>query len=206
VADIDPKLNGGFSRSPGISWEDLMAADSRPVPDFLRHENYTYRGSDPLPTSRYTSEEFAKLEREKMWPNVWQFAAREEDMPEVGDFVVYENAGRSFLISRQDDGSVKAFHNVCLHRGRKLSTTDGAADQFVCPFHGFSWNKDGSYRSNPCPWDFPHLKPASLGLPQAQVGRWGGYIFIKENPGGPTLEEYAQPSFGWRRKSPPTGK
>jgi nitrite reductase/ring-hydroxylating ferredoxin subunit len=193
VADIDPKLNGGFSRSPGISWEDLMAADSRPVPDFLRHESYTYRGSDPLPTSRYTSEEFAKLEREKMWPNVWQFAAREEDMPEVGDFVVYENAGRSFLISRQDDGSVKAFHNVCLHRGRKLSTTDGAADQFTCPFHGFSWNKDGSYRSNPCPWDFPHLKPASLGLPQAQVGRWGGYIFIKENPGGPTLEEYLAP-------------
>ena len=55
-----------------------------------------------------------------MWPYVWQFAARDEDLPEPGDYVVFENAGRSFLISRQADGSVKAFHNVCLHRGRKL--------------------------------------------------------------------------------------
>jgi phenylpropionate dioxygenase-like ring-hydroxylating dioxygenase large terminal subunit len=193
MADIDPKLNGGINRSPGVSWEGLMAVDSRPVPEFLKAESYTYRGSDPLPAARYISEDFAKAEREKMWPNVWQFAAREEDMPDVGDFVVYENAGRSFLISRQDDGSVKAFHNVCLHRGRKLRTEDGTADHFTCPFHGFSWHKDGRYNGNPCPWDFSHLKPADLQLPEAAVGRWGGYIFLKENPGGPTLEEFLAP-------------
>jgi phenylpropionate dioxygenase-like ring-hydroxylating dioxygenase large terminal subunit len=121
-----------------------------------------------------------------MWPRVWQFAAREEDLPDPGDYVVYENAGRSFLISRQDDGSVRAMHNVCLHRGRKLRTEDGSADRFVCPFHGFAWNKDG-FNHMPCKWDFQHLDEAKLSLPPVEVGRWGGYIFLREEPGGPSL-------------------
>ena len=189
VADTEPKP----TRSPGISWTELMAIDGRPVPDFLCEESYTYRGSEPLSVERYTSEVFAAREREQLWPNVWQFAAREEDLPEPGDFVVYENAGRSFLLSRQEDGAVRAFHNVCLHRGRKLKTADGTADQFMCPFHGFSWNKDGSFAQMPCRWDFAHLNDADMALPEAEVGRWGGYIFVRENAGGPSLEEFLAP-------------
>jgi phenylpropionate dioxygenase-like ring-hydroxylating dioxygenase large terminal subunit len=192
MADIDPQM-GGKARCPGTSWEDLMAADSRPAPDILTQESYHYLGSDPIPAERYTSEEFAKAEREKMWPYVWQFAAREEDIPEVGDYTVFENAGRSWLISRQEDGSVRAFHNVCLHRGRKLRTEDGHADQFQCPFHGFTWNKDGSFSHMPCQWDFGHLKKEEMALPDAEVGQWGGYIFIREERGGPTLEEFLAP-------------
>ncbi len=193
MADIDPKLGGGKNRSPGISWEELMKIDGRPAPEFLTRESYTYRGSEPLDASRYTSDAFAQLEREHMWPNVWQFAARDEDMPEPGDFIVYENAGRSFLVSRQEDGSVKAFHNVCLHRGRKLKSQAGAADQFQCPFHGFTWNKDGSFSQMPCKWDFEHLTPDAMTLPEAEVGRWGGYIFVRENAGGPSLVEFLAP-------------
>lgn len=192
MADIDPQARG-MVRCPGTSWEDLMAQDSRPAPDILTQESYRYLGSDAIPAERYTSEEFAKAEREKMWPYVWQFAAREEDIPEVGDYTVFENAGRSWLISRQDDGSVRAFHNVCLHRGRKLRTEDGHADQFQCPFHGFTWNKDGQFSHMPCQWDFAHLKKEEMALPDAEVGRWGGYIFIREERGGPSLEEYLAP-------------
>lgn len=192
MADIDPQARG-MARCPGTSWEDLMAQDSRPAPDILTQESYRYLGSDPIPAARYTSEEFAKAEREKMWPHVWQFAAREEDVPETGDYTVFENAGRSWLISRQEDGSVRAFHNVCLHRGRKLRTEDGHADQFQCPFHGFTWNKDGQFSHMPCQWDFAHLNKEDMALPDAEVGRWGGYIFIREERGGPTLEEYLAP-------------
>jgi len=170
-----------------------MSQDARPVPAFLREESYTYRGSEPLAAERYTSPEFMRLEQTKMWPNVWQFAAREEDMPGVGDYIVYENAGRSYVVTRQDDGSVRAFHNVCLHRGRKLRTQDGTADQFQCPFHGFTWNKDGSIKKIPCRWDFEHLQEQKMHLPEAEVARWGGYIFIRENAGGPTLEEFLAP-------------
>jgi phenylpropionate dioxygenase-like ring-hydroxylating dioxygenase large terminal subunit len=194
MADRDPAIEGaGQARCPGTSWADLLAQDARPVPDFIKEESYQYLGSDPIPASRYTSPEYMRLETEKLWPNVWQFAAREEDMPEPGDFVVYENAGRSFLLMRQKDGEIRAFHNVCLHRGRKLKTGNGCASKLQCPFHGFTWNNDGSLKKIPCEWDFPHLKEKKLDLPQAEVGRWGGYIFLRENPGGPSLEEYLAP-------------
>ena len=85
MADIDPQITGGAARCPGTSWDDLMAQDSRPAPAILTEESYAYLGSEPLDASRYTSEEFAKLEREKMWPYVWQFAAREE-VREIGVF------------------------------------------------------------------------------------------------------------------------
>ena len=195
MQDADKKSDKacGADRSAGISWPELMKTDARPVPEFLAKESYAYRGSEPLAASRYTSAEFKKLEDEKLWPNVWQFAAREEDMPDKGDYIVYENAGRSYILSRQDDGSVQAFHNVCLHRGRKLRTKDGTADHFQCPFHGFTWNKNGSLKQIPCRWDFNHLDDGKMALPEAQVGRWGGYIFVRENWQGPSLEEYLAP-------------
>jgi len=191
MAERDPEFGG--ARSPGVSWVELMEADSRPAPDSLVEDHYEYLGSEPIPVECYTSAEFARLEQERMWPYVWQFAAREEDIPEPGDYTVFENAGRSWILSRQDDGSVRAFHNVCLHRGRKLRTEDGVADKFVCPFHGFSWNKDGSFASMPCSWDFKHLSHEELRLPDAEVARWAGYIFLREERGGPSLEEFLAP-------------
>lgn len=197
MADGKPEIaratSLGEDRSEGISWAELMATDSRTPPKILCEESYAYRGSDPIPADRYTSEAFARLERERMWPYVWQFAAREEDLPEPGDYVVYENVGRSYLLVRQDDGSIRAMHNVCLHRGRKLRTADGHADKFACPFHGFAWNKDGSFNSMPCQWDFPHLKREDMNLPEAEVGRWAGYVFVREEKGGPSLEEFLAP-------------
>ena len=198
----DPKIPGGKSpqscrpgeaRCPGVSWSELLAEDSRPVPQFLADECYTYLGSEPIPASRYTDPGFFRAELAKMWPYVWQWAAREEDLPQPGDTLVYENAGRSYLVTRQEDGSVRAFHNVCLHRGRKLRTSDGTVSQFRCPFHGFTWNTDGSLRQIPCRWDFPHLSDDEMRLPEAQVATWGGYIFLREEAGGPSLQEYLAP-------------
>src|SRR6218665_3053430 len=183
----------GTARCPGESWDDLVAADSRPVPDFLRDEVYEYRGSEPLDTDRYTSAAFFQAEVEKMWPNVWQMAARDEDMPDPGDTVVYENAGRSYVLVRQQEGDVRAFHNVCLHRGRRLRSESGPAAMLHCPYHGFAWKLDGSIKDIPCRWDFSHLKDEEMKLPEAETGRWGGYIFLRENPGGPTLEDYLHP-------------
>lgn len=191
--DLSSQPKPGEARCPGTSWNDLMDTDTRPVPDFLRQENYQYLGSEPLKAERYTSPDFFRRELEKMWPRVWQFAAREEDIPQPGDFALYENAGRSYLVTRQPDGSVRAFHNVCLHRGRKLRLESGSASEFKCPFHGFSWNTNGSLKNIPCRWDFPHLKDEKMALPEAQVGRWAGYIFIRETAEGPSLEEYLAP-------------
>ena len=165
---------------PGLSYSDLLDLDTRPVPQILRDESQVDLGTEPLSTERYTSAEYAQREAEKMWPNVWQFAAREEDFPNPGDTIVFENAGKSFLIVRQDDGGVKAFYNVCLHRGRKLRTSSGHASELKCPFHGFSWKRDGGLSDIPCAWDFEHVDKNNMALPELRVERWQGFIMISE--------------------------
>ena len=184
---------GRPDRSAGLSWDELARADSREVPDFLLNDDYRSLGSAPLPVGRYVSADFFAREVEKMWPNVWQFAAREEELIEPDSTVLYENAGRAYILARQRDGSVRAFHNVCLHRNRRLRDKDGIAREFRCPYHGFTWNNDGSLKTIPCRWDFPHLNDQDMRLPEAQVARWGGYIFIRESADGLTLEEYLAP-------------
>ncbi len=182
-----------FPRCPGPAWDDFAEADSRPVPEFLKPHSEPDLGSAPLDVARYVDPAYFVREKQKMWPYVWQFAARDEEMPDPGDYVVYENVGKSYLIVRQDDGSVRAFYNVCLHRGRKLRTDDGCADSFQCPFHGFTWNRDGSLKTIPCEWDFQHLNKTGLNLPEAETACWQGYIFVRDERGGPTIEEYLQP-------------
>jgi phenylpropionate dioxygenase-like ring-hydroxylating dioxygenase large terminal subunit len=179
-----------LARGPGVSWGELAAADSRPVPEYLERDTWRDLGSEPLSTERYTSAEFFSRELEKMWPRVWQFAAREEDMRSPGDVVIYENAGRSYALTRQQDGSIRAFHNVCLHRGRKLRTADGRVPEFRCPYHGWTWNIDGSLKTIPSRWDFRHLDNEPLNLPEAEVAIWGGFIFVREEPGGPSLQAF----------------
>ena len=181
------------ARCPGTSWDDLMASDTRGAPEFLKRDDYVYLGSGPLDVERYISPDVFRAECEKMWPQVWQFAAREEELPDPGDYVVYENAGRSYLVTRQQDGSVRAFYNVCLHRGRKLRTEDGCAADFKCPFHAFTWEIDGSLKDIPCRWDFPHLTDEKMQLPEATVARWQGFIFIREAKEGPDIEAYLAP-------------
>ena len=67
---------------------------------------------------------FHDLEVEKVWKRVWQMACRVEQIPEAGDCVVYESPGASILIVRNEQGSIRAFYNSCLHRGMKLCTHD----------------------------------------------------------------------------------
>ena len=197
MADIDPQIERP-DRCPGISYSDMLAADTRPAPAYLLDEATQDFGDAPVSTDRYTDPAFKALEDARMWPNVWQFAAREEDMPEPGNTVVYEINDQSFLLVRQLDGSVRAFYNVCLHRGRKLKLDSGTAINLRCPFHGFTWNNDGSLREIPCRWDFRHLDDRNLDLPQLRVDRWQGFILVSERHDiapfvdwvGPGIEHY----------------
>lgn len=98
-----------------------------------------------VPASRYFDPVFFALEREKLWPRVWQLACRSDEIPAPGDFSEYRIASLSVLLVRQDDRSVKAFENACPHRATTLCTGRGslAAGQIVCPFHGWRFGLDG---------------------------------------------------------------
>ena len=197
-----PQTDARDDRCPGVTYTDMLHADTRRAPDYLLDESSPDLGDAAIDPARYTSADFALLEREKMWPNVWQFAAREEDMPEPGDTVVYEINDRSYLLVRQPDLTIRAFHNVCLHRGRKLRTASGRAINLRCPFHGFTWNNDGSLKEIPCAWDFKHLAGKDLSLPQLKVDRWQGFVLVTENAALPCFTEWVGPGIehyeNWR--------
>ena len=71
-------------------------------------------------TEAFLSKDYAEAEKELLWPRVWQMAGRAEDIPNVGDYFTYEIADESILIVRTSADTIKAFYNVCAHRGRQL--------------------------------------------------------------------------------------
>jgi phenylpropionate dioxygenase-like ring-hydroxylating dioxygenase large terminal subunit len=165
-------------RSSGISYQALLDTDTRPVPDVLRIESARELPLVRVPIERYTSRAFHDLEVEKVWKRVWQFACREEEIPEPGDHTLYEIAGLEVLIVRGADKQIRAFPNACLHRGRALKDHSGRSDELRCPFHAWTWNLDGSIKSLPCRWDFPHVERDDYRLPEFKTGAWGGFVFI----------------------------
>jgi phenylpropionate dioxygenase-like ring-hydroxylating dioxygenase large terminal subunit len=110
------------------------------------HESVPHRVTNPelIPAERYYEPEFFELEREKLWPQVWQMACRLEEIPEIGDFTVYTILDKSVILVNTKTG-VKAFHNACRHRGVELAQGPGNCSKtgFICPFHGWRWNPEG---------------------------------------------------------------
>jgi phenylpropionate dioxygenase-like ring-hydroxylating dioxygenase large terminal subunit len=168
----------GQARSPGLSYQELLDTDTHPVPPVLRLKSPAYLGDDDKPIERYTSRAFHDLEVERLWKRVWQMACREEDVPEVGDTVVYTIASLSVLVVRSAPDTIKAFVNSCLHRGRLIRDDGGPAFELRCPFHGYCWNLDGSLKQIPAEWDFPHVDRDEFHLPEVRVGTWGGFVFV----------------------------
>ena len=184
-----------LARSPGPTWQDVLDADSRPVPDYLRAESPYLNGLQDIPKSRYLSREWHELEKERLWSRVWQFACREEHLPHVGSYIVYDIADQSYLVTRISDSEIKAYPNACLHRGRLLKTYDGRVSEFRCPFHGWAWHVDGRLKQIPAQWDFPHAASRDLSLPEVQVGTWAGFVFINPDPDCESLSDFLGPEI-----------
>jgi phenylpropionate dioxygenase-like ring-hydroxylating dioxygenase large terminal subunit len=167
---------------------ELLAQDSHPQSGALSASGNHEPVAREISFSRYYDPQFAALERDKLWTKVWQYACREEDIPEVGDRLTYEVAGMSFIIVRSAPGDIRAFHNACLHRGTKLSVGLGSAPGIRCPFHGWEWNLDGSLQHIPSAWDFPQVERERYRLPEVKVSRWGGFVFVNPDPDAQPLE------------------
>ncbi len=182
-----------IGRHPTLTYEQILERDSRPVPPHLREGRVPDIGTAPVAVSRYVDPAFARLEEQHLWTRIWQMVCREEEIPAAGDMVIYHVAGRSLLIVRQQDGTVRAFHNSCLHRGRMLATAAGHKREIRCPFHGMAWHIDGSFKHNPIEWDFPQWRCESMSLPQAKVDTWGGFVFINMNANAAPLDAVLGP-------------
>lgn len=188
-------LQPGTARHPAESTQEIIALDKVGAPGWAASENYAYLGSEDVSTTRYTSADFAAGEMQRMWTRTWQMACREDHIPEAGDYYVYDIGHYSFIVTRTETGDVRAHFNACLHRGTKLkpSATAGFSTQIKCPFHGWTWNLDGSLKEIPEQWDFSHTRNRKMCLPEARVARLGGFVWVNMDPEAPALEDYLGP-------------
>jgi phenylpropionate dioxygenase-like ring-hydroxylating dioxygenase large terminal subunit len=184
-------LAKGMARSPGISYQELLDQDTHPVPDVLRLQSPKYFGSEDVSIERYTTRAWHEKETEKLWKRVWQMACREEHIPSVGDYIVYNIVNMSFIVIRTKDG-IKAYPNACLHRGRRLKDYDGHCSEIRCNFHGFAWTTEGKLQDVPARWDFPHIEDENFCLPEVKVGTWGGFVFINPDLNAEPLEDFVR--------------
>ncbi len=149
-------------------------------------------GDAPIPKQRYTSDEFARAEWERMWTRVWLLAGFESDLGKTGDYFTFEIGPESILVVRLPDGSIAARHNVCMHRGNRLREPGrGHAGRFSCLFHGWEYGLDGKLLKALDPESFPQGLPVEkLSLRPVRCETWGGFVWVNLDPDAEPLRDY----------------
>jgi phenylpropionate dioxygenase-like ring-hydroxylating dioxygenase large terminal subunit len=125
------------------------------------------------------------LERDFVFLNHWQVVGHVNDVPHPGDWISFDMLGERAVVMRGTDGEVRAFHNLCRHRGARV--VDGAQGQcrgaIVCPFHGWVYNLDGTLRGAAQPTTFGDMDRASFGLKPIEMQTFHGFVFLRFHPG-----------------------
>lgn len=138
-----------------------------------------------LPAWSFFSEELLELERDLLFRRHWQGVCHLSDIAEPGQFVTLDVAGERALVIRGHDGQVRAFHNLCRHRGSRVvaEETGTCKSAIVCPFHGWVYNLDGTLRGAARPRTLPELDPVKMGLKPIEMDIWQGFVFVRFQPG-----------------------
>ena len=144
-----------------------------------------------LPAWTYNSAELTRLEMEQVFLRNWMFVAHVSDLPRAGDYQCFEMADERAVVVRDSDGEIRAFHNVCRHRASRVVAEDKGhcGNAMICPFHGWSYNLDGSVKNVPKASAFPGIDTSKLGLKPLDCEVWHGMIFLRFGGEGPTVAE-----------------
>jgi choline monooxygenase len=146
-----------------------------------------------VPTHRYTSPAFAELERERLWPHTWVIACTVDHVASPGDVFEHTLGPLSVIVVRGDDGELRAFQNVCLHRGNLLC--NGGAEgltELRCPYHRWAWDLKGRLREVPSRKGFGVLRNDDYPLVPASVGTWGPFVFVNVDAAAEPLESFLE--------------
>jgi phenylpropionate dioxygenase-like ring-hydroxylating dioxygenase large terminal subunit len=160
-------------------------------------------GKEPVSYEDSISSEFYELEREAVFKRAWLNVGRTDQMPRKGSYFTKELAvaGTSIVVVRGADDVVRAFHNICRHRGNKLvwndfprEETQGMCRQFVCKYHGWRYDLDGSCSFVQQESEFFDLDKSDYGLVPVHCDVWEGFIFVNfASEPSETLEEFLGP-------------
>jgi len=149
-----------------------------------------------LPAWTYHSPALTELEKKELFATHWQIAGHVSDIPEPGGFLAFDFADERALVLRDSRGEVRAFHNLCRHRGARVVAEPAGRCKgaLVCPFHGWVYNLDGSLRGPARPSSFGKMDRSRFGLIEMELEIWHGFLFVRARPGPqpPVAELFAR--------------
>ncbi|MCU1379458.1 MAG: hypothetical protein JWN29_2441 [Acidimicrobiales bacterium] len=151
----------------------------------------TTSGSYLLPTEAYRSADWLERELGELFTARWALAAASEELAEPGDYVAVTVGHAPLLVVRGADGGLRAFHNLCRHRGMQLLTGTGRCERTIdCFYHQWRYGLDGALQVVPQRREqFPDLEPSDWGLLPATVGEWEGMVFVHPDPAASPLAD-----------------
>jgi phenylpropionate dioxygenase-like ring-hydroxylating dioxygenase large terminal subunit len=135
-----------------------------------------------LPYSWYTDPEILRREQALIFRSAWQYAGHLGQLPEPGTFFAGRVARTPIVVTRARDDVLRAFVNVCRHRGTVVAEGEGKRETLQCPYHAWTYGLDGTLRSAPRSDEEPGFPREELGLQPAEVDAWGPFVFVNTGP------------------------
>lgn len=143
-----------------------------------------------LDASHYVDPVQFQLERERVFHRSWQFAGHASQLARPGDYIAFDLHGRSLFCVKDREGQIRAFYNVCRHRGHQLVEGSGNKRVLVCPYHAWTYELDGRLKGAPGTDRMPGFDNSSICLKPVRAEVIGGFVFVN-------LDEAARPMAEW---------
>lgn len=145
-----------------------------------------------LPVEAYTSQDWYDREQERIFSRTWAFAGLVGDVREPGQYISVQAGLNNIFIVMGQDGQLRAFHNICRHRGTQLLRAVGNTKKVItCPYHDWTYDLEGCLLSVPDRRNqFPALDMASLGLKKASVASWRGMLWVHPDENADSVEDW----------------
>jgi Rieske 2Fe-2S family protein len=151
-----------------------------------------------LPSEHYYSHEQYDLERERLWFEQWVYVGRSDTVAAAGQFKTVDVVGESILVTRNQEGRLRAFYNVCSHRGSRLCEEPEGTTRavFQCPYHAWCYDLDGKLVATPRV-DRDEVDRSTLGLKPIHVDEWQGFMFVNmSRVAPPSVRESFERDYG----------
>lgn len=156
-------------------------------PDLAEEEGLAR--AETVPSAWFTEARFERLDRAAVFGTTWQYIGHASRLPSPGSWLVAEVAGEPIVVVRDLQGELRAFYNVCRHRGGPLAIEDGCGRVLKCGYHGWTYQLDGKLRGVPH-WNLVELFDRDdYGLVPVRVSHWQGFLFVNLDADAPPLEE-----------------
>jgi len=149
--------------------------------------------AETLPYSWYTDAEVFARERERLFEHSWVYAGHTAQLAEPGSYFTSRVGHIPLVVLRDREAELRAFVNVCRHRGSEVMSGSGTCSTLQCPYHAWTYGLDGSLRAAPRADADPDFDREPLGLRAAQVDTWGPFIFVNPDVGMPPLADTLGP-------------